>query len=189
MRANSVENIAIGYLGFGTVKFAGYSLYGIYLAKQYRQESKPVQFDQHNQVAQDLPCKLCGYNLRTLPEDGKCPECGGSVAVTIRVRSTRQLPDLHTNPLFVGFLRTIIGLAFGTLYWHTVGPIAGLYGHLGLLPLRVIEWWLLVIILFDARVKFIGRGWKIVGFGVIVSYLLDIPAIAGFCMTGGAWIC
>lgn len=31
-------------------------------------------------VEVDLPCVGCGYNLRTLEEGGKCPECGEAVA-------------------------------------------------------------------------------------------------------------
>lgn len=34
----------------------------------------------------DLPCVGCGYNLRTLPVAGRCPECGGEVG-----RSTAAL--------------------------------------------------------------------------------------------------
>ena len=34
-------------------------------------------------VIDDLPCRTCGYNLRTLPTDGVCPECGTVVAKSI----------------------------------------------------------------------------------------------------------
>jgi hypothetical protein len=30
-------------------------------------------------VGRDLPCVRCGYQLRGLPVEGKCPECGGEV--------------------------------------------------------------------------------------------------------------
>jgi hypothetical protein len=32
---------------------------------------------------QDLSCAACGYNLRGLRRDGRCPECGGSIARSI----------------------------------------------------------------------------------------------------------
>jgi hypothetical protein len=30
-----------------------------------------------------LPCVCCGYNLRTLPSSGRCPECGSAVELTL----------------------------------------------------------------------------------------------------------
>src|SRR3954471_203958 len=36
-------------------------------------------------AAAELPCHLCGYDLRAHPPDGKCPECGASVAEAQRV--------------------------------------------------------------------------------------------------------
>ena len=30
-----------------------------------------------------LPCVCCGYNLRTLPSAGRCPECGSAVELTL----------------------------------------------------------------------------------------------------------
>lgn len=35
-------------------------------------------------VEQDLPCLVCGYNLRALPVLGNCPECGSPVLRSIR---------------------------------------------------------------------------------------------------------
>ena len=34
-------------------------------------------------VKQDTACVRCGYNLRTLSREGKCPECGASVAASL----------------------------------------------------------------------------------------------------------
>jgi len=34
-------------------------------------------------IVQDLPCAECGYNLRTLPTDSACPECGRRIADTL----------------------------------------------------------------------------------------------------------
>jgi hypothetical protein len=38
-------------------------------------------------VAEDVPCMQCGYNQRSLPADGRCPECGHDVATTLRERT------------------------------------------------------------------------------------------------------
>lgn len=35
-------------------------------------------------VAVDLSCKRCGYNLRGLPEGGRCPECATPIGLAIR---------------------------------------------------------------------------------------------------------
>ena len=35
-------------------------------------------------VVIDLSCRRCGYNLRTLAEAGRCPECGSPVGLSTR---------------------------------------------------------------------------------------------------------
>lgn len=35
-------------------------------------------------VCVDLDCRRCGYNLRTLAESGRCPECGSPVGLSTR---------------------------------------------------------------------------------------------------------
>lgn len=35
-------------------------------------------------IGVDLPCFTCGYNLRSLPMDGRCPECNSSIEATLR---------------------------------------------------------------------------------------------------------
>ncbi|MBU0618043.1 MAG: hypothetical protein KKI02_10025, partial [Planctomycetes bacterium] len=42
----------------------------------------PTTLDAGGHVAVDLACVSCRYNLRTLPVDGKCPECGHPVTET-----------------------------------------------------------------------------------------------------------
>lgn len=34
-------------------------------------------------IDHDLPCLSCSYNLRTLAQDGRCPECNTPVATTL----------------------------------------------------------------------------------------------------------
>lgn len=39
------------------------------------------------EIVCDLPCSRCGYNLRGLLVEGKCPECGESVEETVTAAS------------------------------------------------------------------------------------------------------
>ncbi len=50
----------------------------------------------------DLPCPLCGYNLRALRSE-KCPECGSEVEVTVGL----------TEPRMAAFIAGVVGLAAG----------------------------------------------------------------------------
>src|SRR5205085_12688227 len=40
----------------------------------------------------DVPCHGCGYDLRAHPPDGKCPECGASVAESRRWAAIPRRP-------------------------------------------------------------------------------------------------
>ena len=44
-----------------------------------------VAYDADGRIDQDLPCVKCGYNLRTMRDDGQCPECGASVGESARL--------------------------------------------------------------------------------------------------------
>lgn len=48
------------------------------------------------QVADDIPCIHCNYNLRTLHLDAVCPECGSPVSLTVRADLLR-----FSNPQWV----------------------------------------------------------------------------------------
>src|SRR6476660_2979179 len=47
---------------------------------------------QTDQMPVDLPCHGCGYDLRAHPPDGKCPECGASVAEARRLAAIPRRP-------------------------------------------------------------------------------------------------
>jgi len=44
-----------------------------------------VKYDAEGRLDQDLPCVRCHYNLRTLLDDGQCPECGTSIYESTRL--------------------------------------------------------------------------------------------------------
>src|SRR5688500_4710590 len=44
------------------------------------------------EMSADLACHRCGYDLRAHPQDGKCPECGESVAEARRLAAIPRRP-------------------------------------------------------------------------------------------------
>jgi hypothetical protein len=48
--------------------------------------------DHTPEISAELPCHLCGYDLRAHPQDGRCPECGASVAESRRVAAIPRRP-------------------------------------------------------------------------------------------------
>jgi len=81
-----------------------------------------------NTVIVDLECRRCGYNLRTQPEQGVCPECGSPVGL-----STRGNYLQFANPEWVGkvakglqivFWMIIIEIALSFCTGPIVPPIA-----------------------------------------------------------------
>lgn len=69
-------------------------------------------------VADDVPCRKCGYNLRGLGADGRCPECGAPVAVSLvgsllRYSSPQWLRTLSRGAVLIicGFL-VVVGTSF-----------------------------------------------------------------------------
>lgn len=53
----------------------------------------------------DLPCIGCGYNLRTLPDDGRCPECNRPVRSSL------------AEPIWRGSSRELRWTRFGVGLW------------------------------------------------------------------------
>ncbi len=46
--------------------------------------SPPVESNDEPRSTIDAPCVHCGYDLRGLPANGRCPECGTAIARSIR---------------------------------------------------------------------------------------------------------
>jgi hypothetical protein len=76
----------------------------------------PPQARGRKVVAADVPCRKCQYNLRGLAADGKCPECGSPVRVSIRGPLIR-----YSDPQWVDLLRRGINC----IIWGVVAAILG----------------------------------------------------------------
>lgn len=73
--------------------------------------------DDHDRVAVDLPCLHCGYNLRTLASEGRCPECGHPVMESLRARYLWQSPPSWVENIATGAwtLAICVGLVLGLI--------------------------------------------------------------------------
>lgn len=100
----------------------------------------------------------------------------------------------------VGLTRTAIGIGAGALYgalWYLVlrhvfanNDGGNILFFALLLPVRIIEWGLLIWIFFDRGLRDKPRLWKFVAFGIGVSFVLDfVGIVAAFVLPGGFWIC
>lgn len=65
-------------------------------------------------LGQDTPCRYCSYNLRGLPRDGRCPECGTAIS-----------QSLHEDLLVYSAPRYVRRLAFGVrvMFWSMLAEI------------------------------------------------------------------
>ena len=99
----------------------------------------------------------------------------------------------------VGATRTAIGLGAGLIYggiwwagaslFHSADPSMILY-FIGLLPVRIAEWMLLVHIFFDRGLVDPQKAFKISLAGSFWSYCLDAIGVgAAFVIPGGVWVC
>ncbi len=106
-----------------------------------------------------------------------------------------RYPEATTNFLVVGIARTVIGMVFGgvlgllTLPLVFGGGLGILLYVLGLIPVRLLEWWIIIRFFYDRSMETKPKDWRYAGIGTAWSFALDIPAAIGFFATGGLWIC
>jgi hypothetical protein len=82
-------------------------------------------------ICDDVTCVACGYNLRGLADDGKCPECATPIARSIGGNSLRNadrdwLKSVHRGAGLVYWscvlpLLLMIGIFFVTIAWSVSG--------------------------------------------------------------------
>jgi hypothetical protein len=98
--------------------------------------------------------------------------------------------------LQIGGVRTLIGVgvgvAYGAIAWTGIfgDEAAGTVFLIGLLPVRIAEWLLLLRIAFKEKIRERKRTAWAVGWGIVVSYGLDAIGIAAaLVIPGGSWVC
>jgi hypothetical protein len=75
-------------------------------------------------VDDDIPCRKCSYNLRTLPTNGNCPECGTPVGVSIYGNLLRFSDPAWVGKLADGARYILVGI-FMIVVAVIVGMIMG----------------------------------------------------------------
>lgn len=103
-----------------------------------------------------------------------------------------RFPDSKANPLLFGAARTLLGMLLGAAAGFAglvALELAILVFMLGLIPFRVFEWYTTLWFFYRKSDKFCGSRAENIVFGIIWSFVLDIPAAIGFLATGGLWIC
>lgn len=106
----------------------------------------------------------------------------------------RRLETEAPHPIAFGAARTAIGVGFGIGYATLLSSWAigraEAWFLLGLIPLRVLEWLLVLWVFYRRAPTLDARRTGLVAAGVAWSFVLDIPAIfAMFVLPGGFWIC
>lgn len=90
-------------------------------------ELLPIQVE-NGRVAEDLACADCDYNLRTIPIDGRCPECGLSIDDTraflgdVAGRKANGRDQIVLLRKITFFLWIACGTMIGIIF---VAPVAG----------------------------------------------------------------
>src|SRR5690349_11212110 len=64
-------------------------------------------------VTGDLVCVRCGYLLRGQGSDARCPECGGTVQLTIDAQQLQSWPPAWLARLRRGLRLLVAGVAIG----------------------------------------------------------------------------
>ena len=83
-------------------------------------------------IAEDKICIDCGYNLRGLRTDGRCPECGGQVAASLRghelhyaslpwLRSVRRGFHMMKRAILLSLLAVVLGIVIEE-GWEALHP-------------------------------------------------------------------
>src|SRR5688500_47629 len=83
-------------------------------------------------ILADVPCVDCGYNLRTMPMGGRCPECGRDVrssafAPGARMAGARWLEAVRDGATWtlIGTLILCLSLAFTPMWMLGLSGPAG----------------------------------------------------------------
>ncbi|MEM8739808.1 MAG: hypothetical protein AAGG38_15205 [Planctomycetota bacterium] len=85
-----------------------------------------VAMDGEGRIAADLPCRDCGYLLRTQRPEGRCPECDLAVATSLAAQSSPLMDRDWLRNLQVG--AGLLAVALPCLFAFFLGGLAWILG-------------------------------------------------------------
>jgi len=120
-----------------------------------------VKTDDRGLIEGDLSCSACGYNLRAMPTESDCPECGQAISITVR-EARRSGWLAHVGPglwlaataglWFLGVMAASVGVQVGHEF-EAVAAVCFLAGAftLGFSALSFwarseSKWWVVIIL-------------------------------------------
>jgi hypothetical protein len=149
--------------------------------------SIPIQLDAAGHLDADLKCIRCGYNLRGLPANGACPECGTAVGRSFLGDLLQFSPPEWVDQLAGGMNWILVGVVVSIVVSLLGGLLGGRRGadpvHQYLLHalgfISVIGYWMIAApdpARLETEPSITAR--KLVRFVAVFSY------VAGFALTG-----
>lgn len=79
-----------------------------------------VKLDQAGLIAEDLHCRRCGYNLRTMSPEVQCPECGTAVGQSIHGDYLQYADPAWVRGLATGATVVFVATTLQTVCWAVI---------------------------------------------------------------------
>lgn len=136
------------------------------------QEAKGATYDEHRDaVRSGHDCYQCLYDLRDLPKNARCPECGLSISVSL-LRTPRNIR--HLASLWIIF--TILTGCTMSLLWRTMSLSRPFLGY------EEYRFFCLLCTLAFAYLSFRFRPWGDYKAQSLTSIAILLPVLMAFCV-------
>ena len=121
-----------------------------------------VALDAEGRVVKDLACIQCGYNLRTLHRDAKCPECGVVVGRSVRGDWLRYADPAWLGNISAGLawiVRAIVLFLLFMVFALVTALVAGAVGGKGGTVIGIVMSVVLELAMLVAVIGGVGGLW------------------------------
>ena len=91
-------------------------------------DASPVLFDEAGVIIADTACRRCGYNLRGLHQDSRCPECGTPIGLSTHGDLLRFSDPEWVEKLALGIKYIIWAVVISIALGAAAGCLTGALG-------------------------------------------------------------